>query len=121
MIAGDITPDTYELNYENFVSYAEKGLLIDTSSLATNDSTYNVNIFYPKALEAFQLNDKQLALPETFSTAVLFYNKDLFDAAGLAYPTPDWTWNDVLVAAQALNDPENGVWFLFPNPILGIL
>lgn len=116
MIAGDITPDTYELNYENFVSYAEKGLLIDTSSLATNDSTYNVNIFYPKALEAFQLNDKQLALPETFSTAVLFYNKDLFDAAGLAYPTPDWTWNDVLVAAQALNDPENGVYGFY-SPI----
>ena len=110
MIAGDVAPDTYELNYENFVSYAEKGLLLDTTVLASNDASFDVDIFYPRALEAFQLDGMQLALPETFSTVVLFYNKDLFDAAGLSYPTADWTWDDVLVAAQAINDPENGVY-----------
>jgi len=49
MIAGDVAPDTYELNYENFVSYAEKGLLLDTTVLASNDASFDVDIFYPRA------------------------------------------------------------------------
>ena len=41
---------------------------------------------------------------------VLYYNKDLFDAAGLDYPTADWTWADEKAAAEALTDEEAGVW-----------
>ena len=47
--------------------------------------------YYPRALEAFQYEGMQYGLPETFSTVLLFYNMDLFDQAGVAYPTADWT------------------------------
>lgn len=40
-------------------------------------------------------------LPWCYATQVLFYNKDLFDAAGIAYPTSDWTWDDYRSAANA--------------------
>ena len=40
---------------------------------------------------------------------MLFYNKDLFDAAGLAYPTADWTWADEQAAAEKLTDSDAGV------------
>ena len=116
MIAGDVAPDAFELNYENFVSYAEKDLLLDTTELAGNDADYDAEIFYQRALEVFQVDGKQYSLPETFSTAVLFYNKDLFDAAGIDYPTADWTWDDALAAAQAINDPDNGVYGFY-SPI----
>lgn len=33
---------------------------------------------------------------------VLFYNKNLFDAAGVAYPTDDWKWEDMAEAAKKL-------------------
>jgi multiple sugar transport system substrate-binding protein len=36
----------------------------------------------------------------------LYYNRDLFDAAGVAYPTDDWTWDDFLAAAQQLTIKE---------------
>jgi len=42
----------------------------------------------------------------------LFYNKDLFDNAGLAYPTADWTWEDAVAAAKQLTDSTKGVWGL---------
>ena len=44
---------------------------------------------------------------------VLLYRKDLFDGAGLAYPTEAWTWDDFLAAARKLTDPEKGTYGFF--------
>ena len=81
-MAGNAAPDVFELNYENFVTYAANDTLMDISSYLSADTP-----FYPRALEAFQYDGKQMALPETFSTVLLFYNADLFDQAGLDYPS----------------------------------
>jgi multiple sugar transport system substrate-binding protein len=109
-VAGGNAPDTFELNYENFVTYARSGALLPLDDLAQTDSDYDAGRVYPKALEAFQLDGVLHAMPSTFSNVVLFYNKALFDAAGLDYPSPDWTWEDEWEAAQALTDKANGVY-----------
>jgi len=109
-IAGGTAPDTFELNYENFVSYSSAGSLLDLSSLASGDADFTAETYYPRAYEVFQAGGKQYGLPETFSDVLLFYNKDLFDAKGVAYPTADWTWKDELAAAQKLTDKAKGVW-----------
>ncbi|RLC67733.1 MAG: sugar ABC transporter substrate-binding protein [Chloroflexi bacterium] len=116
LIAGGTAPDVFELNYENFVSFASKGVLLDLDPLAGADEAFDRSIFYPRAYDAFNYNEMQLGLPETFSTVVLFYNKDLFDEAGLDYPAEDWTWDDAVTAAQELTDAEAGVWGLY-SPI----
>ena len=109
LVAGGTAPDVFELNYENFVSYASKGVLADLTPLAAADSGF-ADKFYPKAYQAFNRDGKQFGLPQSFSDVVLFYNKDLFDAAGVSYPTADWTWKDELAAAQKLTNASNGVW-----------
>jgi multiple sugar transport system substrate-binding protein len=38
----------------------------------------------------------------------IFYNRRLFDAAGLKAPATGWTWDDFLAAARALTRPESG-------------
>jgi multiple sugar transport system substrate-binding protein len=113
LIAGGTAPDVFELNYENFVTYAEKGLLLDLSPSMQADTDLDPAIYYPRAMQAFSYNGMQLGLPATFSTVMLYYNKDLFDKAGLAYPTADWTWQDAVEAGKKLNDPANGVWGLY--------
>lgn len=106
MVAGGTAPDTFELNYENFVTYASAGALLDiTDQAAATASTY-----YPRAFAVFQRDGRQYGLPESFSDVLLFYNKDLFDAAGVAYPSSDWKWSDELAAAQALTDASKGIW-----------
>ena len=107
-IAGGTAPDTFELNYENFVSYSSAGSLLDLSPLATADTEFKPDTYYPRAYSVFQANGKQYGLPETFSDVLLFYNKDLFDAAKVSYPTTDWTWKDELAAAQKLT--AKGIW-----------
>jgi multiple sugar transport system substrate-binding protein len=109
-VAGGTAPDTFELNYENFVTYARSGALLPLDDLAQADSDYDPSRVYPKALEAFTLDGQLYAMPSTFSTVVLFYNKALFDAAGLDYPTADWTWEDEWEAAQRLTDRDNGIY-----------
>lgn len=109
-IAGGTAPDTFELNYENFVSYSSAGSLLDLGSQAGGDSSFHASIYYPRAYQVFNANGKQYGLPESFSDVLLFYNKDLFDAAGVSYPTTDWTWSDELAAAQKLTDKSKGTW-----------
>lgn len=109
-IAGGNAPDTFELNYENFVTYARAGALLDLDPLAASDPDHDPDRVYPRALEAFKYNGKQYALPTTFSTVVLFYNKKLFDDAGVPYPTSSWTWADEKAAAEKLTDRAKGVY-----------
>jgi multiple sugar transport system substrate-binding protein len=113
LIAGGQAPDVYELNYENFVSYASKGVVMDLTSSIAADKSFDPKVFYPRAYQAFSLNGKQYGLSESFSDVVLFYNKDLFAKAGIGLPTNDWTWTDALAAAQKLTDKSKGQWGLF--------
>jgi len=112
LVAGGQAPDVFELNYENFVTYASRGLLLNLETPAAGDAAFNAGVYYPRAYGAFQYKGMQLGLPATFSTVMLFYNKDLFDAAGVSYPEPDWTWDDAVAAAKELTDLANGVWGL---------
>lgn len=103
-------PDVFELNYENFVTFASRGTLLDLGPYIAASEAIGADTFYPAALNAFAYEGAQLGLPITFSTVMLFYNKDLFDAAGVEYPTIEWTWDDVLAAAAAITDAPNRVW-----------
>lgn len=109
-LAGGSAPDTFELNYENFVNYASKGTLLELDSLLEDDSDFDPSEINEAAFKAFQYDGKQYGMVESFSNVVLYYNKDLFDAAGVEYPTADWTWEDELEAAEKLTDAGNGVY-----------
>lgn len=105
-VAGGTAPDCYELNIENFAAYANKGMLAEISGV-------DLGGLNETALGAFCVGGKQYGLPESFSNVVLIYNKDLFDQAGVAYPTSDWTQDDLQVAAEkirALGDDIYGIW-----------
>lgn len=108
--AAGTAADVFELNYENFVTFASRGTLLDLAPYMAASTKVSDATFYPAALNAFGYDGAQLGLPITFSTVMLVYNKDLFDAAGVDYPTDDWTWDDVMTAAKAITDPAKRVW-----------
>jgi multiple sugar transport system substrate-binding protein len=112
-VAAGQAPDVFELNYENFVTFASRNTLRDLTPFIRNDPSLAADTFYPAAQNAFRYANLQYGLPITFSTVVLFYNKDLFDKAGVAYPTKAWTWNDELAAAKKLTDASKRVWGTF--------
>ena len=109
-IAGGTAPDTFELNYENFVTYARSGSLLDAGRAAKVDRRTADRCYAGGARRASSTAASSTGCPATFSDVVLFYNKDLFDAAGVAYPTADWTWADEQAAAEKLTDKAAGVY-----------
>jgi multiple sugar transport system substrate-binding protein len=102
-VAGGTAGDAFELNYENFVTYAKNGSLADLQGV--DSAKYKKSL-----LDAFTNSGKQFGLPESFSNVVLFYNKTLFDAAKVSAPTATWTWKDEQAAAQKLRNKAKGVW-----------
>lgn len=105
-VAGGTAPDSFELNIENFAAYASKGVLKEIKDV-------DLSGINPTALSAFNMNGKQYGLPGSFSNVVLVYNKDLFDQAGVAYPTTDWTWKDAQVAAEAITALGDNTFGIF--------
>ena len=107
-IVGGSAADVFELNFENFVAYASEDVLLDIGALMGDTSGFN-----QKALEAFQYEGKQFGIPNSFSNVVLAYNKDLFDKAGAAYPTDDWTWTEMLEAAKKIRSLSGDTYGLY--------
>ena len=67
---------------------------------------------YNGIAESMKLNDKQCALPVNTSFYVLYYNKDLFDAANKPYPSGDMTWEEFeqLALEMTSGSGENKVY-----------
>ncbi|MHC5797504.1 ABC transporter substrate-binding protein [Lacisediminihabitans sp. FW035] len=68
------------------------------------------SLYNTALLDSYATGGKQYALPTSFSDVVLYYNKDLFDKAGVSYPTASWKWKDETAAAAKLTDKAAGVW-----------
>lgn len=101
-------PDVFEMNYENFNTYASNGVLLDLTELAEKDESFSPDLLVGNTYEYFQREGKLYGLAEKVSDVVLYYNKELFDEAGVKYPQADWTWNDILSASQVLT--KDGVY-----------
>ena len=60
------------------------------------------------------------AMPDRGGALILYYNKDMFDGAGISYPTKDWTWVEFLDAAQKLTVRDgDAVTHMVLPPVVG--
>ncbi|MBK7920506.1 MAG: sugar ABC transporter substrate-binding protein [Chloroflexi bacterium] len=105
--AGD-PPNVMLLNYRRFGAFvAEKGLAPLENYLAGSEIIAKSD-YFPQVIDAFYLDGSLYCIPQNLSSLVVYYNKGLFDAAGLAYPANDWTQADFLAAARALTQDVDG-------------
>jgi len=109
-VAGGAAPDVMATEVNHFVTFASKNVLENLNPYIAADSEFDKKDFFPQILDRFTLNKKIYAIPRDVAPfACVFYNKDLFDKAGVPYPDDDWDWNDLLDKAQALTkQDENG-------------
>lgn len=111
--SGGQLPDVFWMHSNESQRYMSNGLLLDlTDRIAKSEVIKSEN--YPEDIsKLYQLDGKQYAVPKDIDTIALWYNKTLFDAAGVSYPTDDWTWDDLYEAAVKLtNKKENKYGFV---------
>ncbi|MCK9548035.1 MAG: sugar ABC transporter substrate-binding protein [Sphaerochaeta sp.] len=114
-IAGGDPPDAFELNMEQFLAFTLRKSNRALDDLFAKTGT-DVNLFGEGLLDAVSFDGKIMAIPQSFSTVVLVYNKELFDRANTPYPRADWTWDDALQAALKISALGKDIWGTF-NPI----
>jgi multiple sugar transport system substrate-binding protein len=103
-LAAGTAADVFDINGpSSYGPYQTSGVLAELDGV--DGAKYNKAL-----LDSYATDGKQYALPTSFSDVVLYYNKDLFDAAGVKYPTSSWTWADEKAAAEKLTDKAAGVW-----------
>jgi multiple sugar transport system substrate-binding protein len=98
------------------IEFREQGAILDLSPILDPDLTFDPADFYPGVLEAFSAAGKTWALPSGVDPLVMYFNKDLFDAAGARYPQSGWTWDEFLSAALAVNDPDGDTFGYLSTP-----
>jgi multiple sugar transport system substrate-binding protein len=101
-------PDVMLLNYRRYAIFASQGGLEPLDSYLKASDLVKEKDFYPQAIQAFTWGQKTWCIPQNASSLVVYYNQNLFDAAGLAYPVANWTHSDFLAAAHALTQDLNG-------------
>ena len=85
-------------------SIAERGQLEDLTSYIEKD---NIDLSVYNGADAdFNIDGKQIAMPVSTGYQILFYNKDIFDAAGVDYPDNDMTWTEFEDLAGKLTSGE---------------
>jgi multiple sugar transport system substrate-binding protein len=100
-------PNVFLLNYRRFAAFVGQGGLEPLEPYLTTSDTLTYDDFLPPTVESFVYQGQLWCIPQNMSSLVVYINRDLFDAAGVAYPSNDWTWDDFLAAAQALTlDPD---------------
>lgn len=106
-MAGGTPPDVFAMDAPLYPDWQSRGVLLNLQPYLDADPALLEGV-YPITLEAYKTADGMFGLPRDFQTIVLYYNKDMFDAAGVAYPTDAWTYADLRTAAKALTLDKDG-------------
>ena len=106
---GGNMPDIVVMHPDEVKNYAEGGMLMDLSDVLAGDVA-NASNFPQYVVDDFKVDEAYYGIPKDIGTLGLYYNKDLFDAANVEYPTADWTWDDMMSAAEKLTDKEKGIY-----------
>ncbi|UOM35736.1 ABC transporter substrate-binding protein [Acuticoccus sp. I52.16.1] len=87
----------------------ENDLIVPFDEVATGDADKAwLESFYPALMKNGQIDGQTWGVPFQRSTIVMYYNKDLYEAAGLDPDSPPTTWDELVEDAKALT--KEGQW-----------
>ncbi|MCC6803219.1 MAG: sugar ABC transporter substrate-binding protein [Anaerolineae bacterium] len=106
--ASNSAPDVFQVGDGDAAKYQALGVVENLDPYISGPNGFDPSIMYPGVFAFGQMGGGTYYLTKDYSPLILHYNKDLFDAAGVAYPSEDWTWDDFLTMAQMLTVDGNG-------------
>lgn len=102
-IASGELPDLVILDGCSMASFIQLGLFGDIS-----DAEINWDEYMEGPMESTMLDGKHYGIPFATNCTALFYNKDMFDEAGIDYPDENTTWDEFHEMAKKLT--KDGVY-----------
>ena len=86
-VAAGTAPDLTYINSDIAKDYISYGVFKNLNDYFTQEELAD---FYPSLLSGFSVDDKLYGIPKDFNTLVMYYNKDMFKAAGIKGPPKTW-------------------------------
>jgi len=107
-LAGGAPPDLFLMNYRFYGQFAARGVLEPLGPYAEGSKRFELDDFYPQAVDAFRWDGEVTCLPQNISSLVVYYNRDLFRKYGIPLPRSGMPWTEFVATAQQLTRDENG-------------
>jgi multiple sugar transport system substrate-binding protein len=101
MIAGGKPPDIFGSGDVQIPNIVQKRYAVDLTPFIKQEK-YDIGDFQKEVVSGLTFDGKLVGLTDNWDTQVLYYNKTLFDKAGVDYPNENWTWDDFLATGKKL-------------------
>ena len=95
-------PDVMRLDASSAAVFIDNDVLLDLRPYIEKEKSFSLDDFFPNVVDITRKDGAVYGIPMGFTPMVLYYNKDLFDKAGVAYPDGTWTYSEFLAAAKRL-------------------
>lgn len=129
--AGDL-PDIFNMESKQLVDMVSRNMILEITDLFNGQQVIKQEDYFEGDWQKQQFNGKQYSLSLDSQDVILYYNKDLFDAKGIAYPPkswddPAWTYDKLLEIALQLSEGEGASrvfgyqtsrWWVYAYPIV---
>ncbi|WP_340373612.1 sugar ABC transporter substrate-binding protein [Peribacillus sp. FSL E2-0218] len=109
-LGGGNGPDVFWMNGPNFYKYATDGLIKNLEPFVKEDEEFNKEDYVSAVVDLYSLESELYAAPYFTDSVGLYYNKQLFDDAGVDYPDESWTWEDLERQGEKLTDSDKGIY-----------
>lgn len=106
--SGGDPPDLFLINFRRYGQFAEKNVLEPLGPRLAERGHLKEADLFAQTTEAFRYNGTLQCIPQNVSSLVVYYNRALFEQAGVPLPKADWTWEEFLAAARALTKDNDG-------------
>ncbi len=108
-------PDIMIVDASSAALFINNGVLADLTKL-DKGSDFDISDYFPNVLNIGRRGNALYTIPSDFTPMVMYYNKELFDAAGVPYPKAGWNFKDFQETATKLTDQgKNQHGFVFSN------
>lgn len=105
-VAAGTAWDAFRGDQVRALNWGPKNVIADVTSFIQNDTTYPASDYLPGILDVYNVGGKNYGIPTWCLTMWLFYNKNLFDEAGVAYPTNETTWDEHVEMGKQLTKTD---------------
>lgn len=108
--AAGTLPDIIYVHGSRVAPWAAEGIISDIQDFVDPDTEFDVEGIWEESLRLYRVDGRLHGIPYDHGPVILGYNKDMFDAAGMDYPSETWTMDDLREAAIALSNPDELQW-----------
>lgn len=108
MSAAGVSPDVVFMESTRLPAFVEKESILCLDGFLAKDRSVNLKEFYPVSIDISKYKGGLYGLPNDLAIVALYYNRDMFDQAGVPYPKAGWTWEDLVRKGKMLTKDKNG-------------